>query len=370
MTDTSDILNASRGVLYGDNENNEPVQPVTLENMYQLLVGINGRLAKIEEKITSIDKLNANIANITSEFKTLKTKVGSIDGNVNKLEEKVKSVASEVSSVKTKHCSIERELDEIRKRSREREADLQGLSNIMDENKRKHENNTKDINAMRTSISKVANDLEDQSIEQKEEIKCAISDIKAENEDLRNELLDLKCRSMKNNLIFNGLREPINENTERLLRQFISTELNIKNRIEFGNVHRFGHGAKPGKRGRPRPIIARFIYQNDLKYVLSNAYRLKGKGYSIKQQFPDVIEQARKSLIPIMLQKRAEGYRVKLERDILLVDGIPYQEDDDLYNDEEDRRTEARAGASNYSTPNRHQNFGNKRRRSNMSTPS
>ncbi|VDI26529.1 Hypothetical predicted protein [Mytilus galloprovincialis] len=61
-----------------------------------------------------------------------------------------------------------------------------------------------------------------------------------------------------------GLREPENENTENMIRGFIKDELHIYHKLELGNVHRFGTGAQPGKRGRPRPIVARLIYHNDL----------------------------------------------------------------------------------------------------------
>ena len=48
--------------------------------------------------------------------------------------------------------------------------------------------------------------------------------------------------------------------------------------IEFGNVHRFGsrQNNTNGTEIRPRPIVARFLYYNDLAYVLECAKRLRG----------------------------------------------------------------------------------------------
>jgi hypothetical protein len=40
-------------------------------------------------------------------------------------------------------------------------------------------------------------------------------------------LLDVQCRSMKNNLIFTGLSEQEGENCEGLLRDFLYYEMNI-----------------------------------------------------------------------------------------------------------------------------------------------
>ena len=72
---------------------------------------------------------------------------------------------------------------------------------------------------------------------------------------------------------------------------------------ELDNVHRFGNGTVPEKRGRQRPIVARFLLRKHLAKVLSNTYRLTGKQYGVNQQYPDAIELARKCLYPIMKQK-------------------------------------------------------------------
>ena len=77
-----------------------------------------------------------------------------------------------------------------------------------------------------------------------------------ENKQIRDTITDLKCRSMKNNLIFTGLGEHPDENTEEKLRDFIYHELRIHFHIPFGNVHRFGRSTG----GRPRPIVAGFLY--------------------------------------------------------------------------------------------------------------
>jgi hypothetical protein len=63
----------------------------------------------------------------------------------------------------------------------------------------------------------------------------------------------------------------------------------------------------PGKRGRQRPIVARFLLHIHLAKVLSNTYRLKGKQYGVNQQYPDAIEQAHKWLYPTTKQKNVPG---------------------------------------------------------------
>lgn len=144
---------------------------------------------------------------------------------------------------------------------------------------------------------------------------------------LQNSILDLQCRSMKNNLIFTGLYEVRDENTEELLRHFLYKEIGIDFRIDFGNVHRFSH--KP--RGK-RPIVARFIHFNDLQYVLNNAYRLRNTPYGIRQQFPREIEDRRRELYPIQKEAKRQGKRVALIRDRLYIENelyVPAEEIDE-----------------------------------------
>ena len=145
---------------------------------------------------------------------------------------------------------------------------------------------------------------------------------------------------MKYNLIFSGISESRGENTERVLRDFLFDHLEIDDLLEFANVHRFGKEYN----GRPGPIIAKFLYQRDLDLVLKNARKLRGKPFHINRQFPDEIEQACRSLYPLMKELRQKGDRVKLVRDTLFVNGEPYQP--------EVSSSPPRAGSSQY-TPRR-----------------
>ncbi|CAG2241030.1 unnamed protein product [Mytilus edulis] len=140
---------------------------------------------------------------------------------------------------------------------------------------------------------------------------------------------------MKNNLIFSGLCEVREENTEALLRTFLHREIGIDYQIEFGNVHRFSNYPR-GK----RPIVARFLYFSDLQYVLKNAYKLRNSQYGIRQQFPKEIEDNRKLLYPIQKEAKRQGKKVVLVRDRLYIDNqlyIPYSEADEsqMMNDTE-----------------------------------
>ena len=65
------------------------------------------------------------------------------------------------------------------------------------------------------------------------------------------------------------------------------------------------------RNSNPRPIVARFLYNSDLVMVGDMAYRLKGKAYSIQEQFPSSVEYRRKNYI--RLQREPGKLDVKRE---------------------------------------------------------
>ena len=111
-----------------------------------------------------------------------------------------------------------------------------------------------------------------------------------------------------NELIFSGITEIHDENTERVVRVFLKEELDIDIFIEFGNVHRFGRGLN----GRPRPIAVRFLYRTDLSYVKDRAGCLNGTPYGISEQFPLVAEKRGQKYNPVMSKNKEAGYRPKI----------------------------------------------------------
>ena len=123
----------------------------------------------------------------------------------------------------------------------------------------------------------------------------------------------MQCRSMKNNLVFKGLLEQRDENCEGKLRSFIHKQINITHNIEFGKIHRFGK--RPSRENDPpRPIVARFLYYNDLVQV-----KRAGKYVRVNEQFPMEIEQRRKQLYPITKEEKQKKSKVVLVRDRLYV---------------------------------------------------
>lgn len=145
--------------------------------------------------------------------------------------------------------------------------------------------------------------------------------LKREKTQTDDKLTELQYHTMKMNLVFTGLSgEFRGENTEQKLREFLRNELDLDHYIEFVNIHRFGRF----QRGKPRPIVARFIYQSDVSTVIERANWLRGTPWGVHRQFPAAIDERRRTLIPVMRLKREEGAAVKLVRDRLYINGHLY----------------------------------------------
>ncbi|CAC5407160.1 unnamed protein product [Mytilus coruscus] len=132
-----------------------------------------------------------------------------------------------MSKIKHDHTELNKEVKKYEKIQTDANNNLQGISDFMDDFKVNHENNVKDVRSVKSSISKVANYLADNTLELRNEIKTVVNNAKQENEILQSTVIDLQCRSMKNNLVFTGLAETEGENTEEVIRIVIDNQKNI-----------------------------------------------------------------------------------------------------------------------------------------------
>ena len=277
--DISTILGSTREVMYGENGEHDRMH--NIEYVIELMTKMDSRLSHIEIYARKIEDVQTSLTSLTSKVNTLEASVNRVHAN-----------------------------------NKELEVSVQGPSNLYDVVKDACDKHKGDITQVKKSITTVGNDSS--------AIRTELETLRKEREELKAAITDLQCRSMKNNLIFTGLAESSNENTEHVLRDFILQELGVECDIEFGNVHRFGKR----RDGNPRPIVARFLFYKDLSMVKSKAYRLKSKPYGINEQFPAVIEEKRKKLYPVAKRFRLAGHKTKLVRDKLFVDGRPYDNTD------------------------------------------
>ena len=90
--------------------------------------------------------------------------------------------------------------------------------------------------------------------------------------------------------------------------------------MEFQREHRFSKSV----RGKPRPILARFLRYQDHETVLRARFELKDTEYMILQDFPQEIMKRRRKQMPKLKEAKKRGQKVsfsKSEPDILFIDG-------------------------------------------------
>ena len=130
-------------------------------------------------------------------------------------------------------------------------------------------------------------------------------------------------RSMKQNLMFFGLPESDNENTEQVLHDFMKTKLpSIKDNLplRFERAHRFG-----SKKSQPRPIVCRFSFFKDRELVRNSSKDLRHSNFSIKEQLPREVVNRRKILHKKFQEARQQNRHATLHRDILVIEGTEYK---------------------------------------------
>ncbi|KAK7907389.1 hypothetical protein WMY93_016001 [Mugilogobius chulae] len=146
----------------------------------------------------------------------------------------------------------------------------------------------------------------------------------------QNHILDLQCRSMRDNFIIHGLPEQQKETyqtTDKLVKSFFKTNLKMDDdlvqQIHLARAHRLGQ--QNDKSPRCRPIVAKLLDPRHKATIMGKAKELKGSGLGLSDQFPPEIMRRRKSLQPILAEARAAGKRARLSVDKLYIDGFLYR---------------------------------------------
>ncbi|XP_052242307.1 uncharacterized protein LOC127852388 [Dreissena polymorpha] len=142
---------------------------------------------------------------------------------------------------------------------------------------------------------------------------------------LQAEITDLKCRSMRDNLLFFKIPEEQEEQCDKKILEFIETKLHVQNaqtEIKLHRAHRIGR-YQPNK---VRPIVAKFAYYPDKERVRRESRELKGTPFGISEQYPQEVMEARRRLVPIMKKARSEGKEAYLRIDKLYINKQVYKE--------------------------------------------
>ena len=140
--------------------------------------------------------------------------------------------------------------------------------------------------------------------------------MKKENDKLKEELTDVKLKSMQNNLIFYNIDENEEENCPKLIINFCDERLKIGNaatKISITDAFRLGK-----KSDKTRPILIKFAS------FKKNAKNLKDSSYEISEQLPAEIMKIRKVKLPILKELRDRDTKAYFVKDKLFVGGKEY----------------------------------------------
>lgn len=229
--------------------------------------------------------MSRNIEQVSTKL----NKLDLIEHRLSELEKNVGNVNTELKDMKAKVNRVEESVIFINKQ---------------------YEDQTKEVLAVKKSLSEMSN--------VNENILKELSLVKSEFENLNERHLDLQTRSMRDNLIFEGIIETQEENTEEVLRDFLKSEMNITEEPQFQRVHRMGEKVQ----GRHRPIIAKFVLFKEREKVRKAApSKLAGKPFGINEQFPKEINDRRKLLYPHYKHAKRLEKKAVMIADKLFVNG-------------------------------------------------
>lgn len=149
------------------------------------------------------------------------------------------------------------------------------------------------------------------------------------------QILDLTARSMRDNIVVQGIPEKPKESwddTKRALMDFFSEKMKIPNTndIIIDRAHRSGNKHN-GPGAKPRPIIAKLMTQKSKDTIFRNTRSLSGKPeFKIQEQLPTEVIERRKKLWPKYKDaKNNEDNFVKWNLDKLIINGVTYTAYDD-----------------------------------------
>lgn len=145
--------------------------------------------------------------------------------------------------------------------------------------------------------------------------------------------LRLESQSRRSNLNLDRVPEESNEKPEITLRIFrnILVKLDQPNKPSLKDVKIERCHRRAGKKNQPRPIIIKCHSFEDREAVWKKRDQFKQAGYFLREDFPDVYEQRRAKLRPIMKAAkndlRYKNLDISISVDRLYFDGKMYHHD-------------------------------------------
>ena len=268
----------------------------------QILQNLDTRLQQIEKQLVN---QNSNWQNINMTLQNQSTRMSHLENKMSELN----NIKANVSKCETSLSAMDFDIRHAKQKIENYDESIKTYSALCDDIR-------SDQNCTDSAVNSLFRRVEHLENEQKL-IKTSVSDVASS-------VTDLQCRSMKDNLIFTGIEESeISEgefeDTEKVLCNFLENEMCIEKEIPFHRVHRIGKFSH--EYDTPRPIVAKFERYKDREEIRLAAPRtLKGKPFGVREQFPKIVEDKRKTLYPIAKEARSDKQnKVRLVRDRLFI---------------------------------------------------
>lgn len=143
-----------------------------------------------------------------------------------------------------------------------------------------------------------------------------MDEVTIENKIMKETILDIQTRSMRNNLIFSGSLSLFHENTTQT-----PTGHHKPNHLPQSSSSRIRL-----KKKSPRLIIVKLEHYKHKEFIKSKGKELKGTHYGINDQFPREINDRRRILYPIMKKHRQNNTHANIIVDKLFIEGQLYRD--------------------------------------------
>ncbi|WAR21343.1 PTPRT-like protein, partial [Mya arenaria] len=177
-----------------------------------------------------------------------------------------------------------------------------------------------------------------------DDIHNSVNILKAENESLRQENLEIKQElgklvskvdsleghSRRNNLRFYGIQGMLGEKweeTELKVRQFISDKLGLSelDRVEIERAHRVG-----SRNSDTCPIIAKFSRYKDRETIIKKSKQLfdRQSQFSVREDFTERVQLHKRELGKRLVEARSRDQYASMRYDKLIIDDGVYKYDD------------------------------------------
>ena len=246
-------------------------------------------LKRIRQDIDEL-KTTRSDPKVMQETSELRTEIA-------KIKDLVRDVKDCLESVEVKFGILEKRLDKQEKTSEKLDKRIDNVYTRLDAQSKEVHNLREDLRKTKDRV------IDTESVVEKstDSIKQSQTSLKKINE----KTIDLSARGRRLNIIFHGIKESSDENSDtckQKVKDFIKEKCNISENVHVEVAHRLGARKQDGSAAtKPRPMIAKFSDRGVRDSVMRTKKDLP-EGFGMTQDFPYEIRMGRRQLIPKMLQ--------------------------------------------------------------------